>query len=132
MELAIGIKRTEEDFVSDKNTAKAAASGAMDVYGTPFMIALMEAASKNCVQDYLGEGQSTVGTVVNVKHVSATPVGMRVFAEAELTEVNGRMLTFRVAAYDECGLIGEGLHERAMINVAKFTAKAAAKSKETT
>jgi predicted thioesterase len=84
------------------------------------MIGLMEAASMNCVKDYLPEGHSTVGTLVNVKHISATRVGKKVWAEAELIEIDRRRLVFKVTAYDEDKQIGEGTHERFIIDEEKF------------
>jgi predicted thioesterase len=102
-------------------------SGALDVYATPAMIALMENTAFESVAPYLEPGSGTVGTALNVKHVSATPVGMKVTCETELVKVDGRALTFSVKAYDEAGLIGEGEHERFIIYEEKFQAKADAK-----
>jgi predicted thioesterase len=91
------------------------------------MIALMENTAFESVAPYLEQGSGTVGTALNVKHVSATPVGMKVTCETELIKVDGRALTFSVKAYDEAGLIGEGEHERFIIYEEKFQAKADAK-----
>lgn len=90
-------------------------SGALDVFATPAMIALMEKTAWESVQPYLEEGSGTVGTLMNVKHVAASPVGMKITCETELTKVDGRALTFSVKAFDEAGLIGEGEHERFIV-----------------
>ncbi len=121
--MEIGQKFTVESMVTPETTAKAAGSGGLLVYGTPYMIALMEKAACECVQNALEEGQSTVGTMLNIQHTSATPVGMEVRAEAVLTAVDGRKLTFTVTAYDEKGEIGRGEHERFIIQEEKFLAK---------
>lgn len=125
--LEVGIKGKKELVVTKENTAKAMCSGAMDVFATPAMIALMEHTAFESVQDELEEGSGTVGTALNVKHVAATPVGMKVTCETELIKVDGRALTFSAKAFDECGLIGEGEHERFIIFEEKFQAKADAK-----
>ena len=94
------------------------------------MIALMENTALKSVAEYIGEGNGTVGTGLDVKHVAATPVGMKVTCETELIKVEGRALTFDVKAYDECGLIGEGTHDRFIIIEEKFQAKANSKRRE--
>ena len=99
----------------------------LDVYATPAMIALMEGCASQSVAPYLDEGCGTVGTAVNIRHLAATPIGMKVYCESILTEVDGRRLLFNVKAYDETGLIGEGTHERFIINSEKFFAKVNAK-----
>lgn len=125
--LEVGIKGYKEIVVTQENTAKAMGSGTLDVFATPSMIALMENTAFESVQPELEEGSGTVGTALNVKHVSATPVGMKVTCDTELIKVDGRALTFSVKAYDETGLIGEGEHERFIIFADKFQAKANAK-----
>ena len=125
--LEAGIKGRKEIYVTKDNTARAMCSGATEVFATPAMIALMECTARESIQDFLDEGCSTVGTAVNVKHVSASPVGMKITCETELLKVDGRALTFSVKAFDEKGLIGEGEHERFIIFVDKFQAKADAK-----
>lgn len=125
--LEVGIKGHKEIVVTQENTAKAMGSGTLDVFATPSMIALMENTAFESVQPELEEGSGTVGTALNVKHVSATPVGMKVTCDTELIKVDGRALTFSVKAYDETGLIGEGEHERFIIFADKFLAKANAK-----
>ncbi|MBR4027858.1 MAG: thioesterase family protein, partial [Lachnospiraceae bacterium] len=96
---------------------------------TPAMIALMENTAYESIAEYLEEGCGTVGTSLDVKHISATPLGMKVTCETELIKVEGRALTFSVKAIDECGLIGEGTHERFIIQEEKFQAKANGKLK---
>jgi predicted thioesterase len=125
--LEAGIKGKKEITVTQDKTAKAMCSGALDVFATPAMIALMENTAFESVAAELEPGSGTVGTALNVKHVSATPVGMKVTCETELVKVDGRALTFSVKAYDEAGLIGEGEHERFIIFEEKFQAKADAK-----
>lgn len=125
--LEVGIKGKKELMVTKENTAKAMCSGAMEVFATPAMVALMEHTAFESIAEELDEGCGTVGTSLNVKHVSATPVGMKVTCETELIRIDGRALTFSVKAYDEIGLIGEGEHERFIIFEEKFQAKADAK-----
>ncbi len=127
MELTKGIVGKKELTVTKDKTAAAVGSGLLDVFATPQMIALMEATASESVAPYLDEGSTSVGTLVSVSHVAATPVGMTVRCESELTEVEGRKLVFTVKAYDECGLIGEGTHERFVIFSEKFMAKTNAK-----
>lgn len=122
-----GIKGRLEQVVTPDVTADRIGSGLVKVFATPMMIALIEKTCNESVVPYLDEGQGTVGTLINVSHCAATPVGMKVWCESELTEVDRRRLVFSVKAYDECGLIGEGLHERFVIDSAKFQAKAEGK-----
>jgi len=119
-----GIKGTNEIIVTQELSAKNVGSGLLPVYATPSMIALMENTAFESVAQYLEEGCGTVGTSLNVKHVAATPIGMKVSCQTELIKVDGRALTFEVKAYDECGLIGEGTHERFIITEEKFLSKA--------
>ena len=114
--------------VDESKLACSVGSGSVEVYATPMMIALIENCAAACVQDELPEGDTTVGTLINVSHVAATPCGMNVTATATLTAIDGRMLTFHVKAEDECGLIGEGEHQRVIVHTDKFNAKAAAKA----
>ena len=127
MSLTIGSKGRAEALVTEANTAAAVGSGLVPVFATPHMIALMENAAVNAVQAGLEPGQGTVGTRLEVTHDAATPVGMKVWAEAELTAVEGKKLTFAVRAFDEAGPIGGGVHERFIITVDRFLAKAEAK-----
>ena len=125
--LEAAINGTKEFMVTNENTAKTMRSGTLDVFATPAMIALMENTAYESVAAELEEGSGTVGTALNVKHVAATPVGMKVTCETELIKVDGRALTFSVKAFDEKGLIGEGEHERFIVFNEKFQAKADAK-----
>ena len=127
MSIEVGIKGRAEDTVRAENTAQAACSGALPVYGTPFMCALMENASWTSLVPYLEEGEGTVGTRLEITHDSATPVGMKVWAESEVTAVEGRRVVLKVSAYDERGLIGQGVHERFVIQNERFLAKTAKK-----
>lgn len=125
MELQSGIKNEKSVVVTEELTASKVGSGLLPVYATPSMIALMENTCADCVQPYMQEGDGTVGTSVDIKHVSATPVGKTVRCECTLTEVNGKKLVFEVNAYDDKGLIGTGTHKRAIINNEAFMARLA-------
>lgn len=127
--MEIGIKGRAEDTVSEKNVASKIGSGVVDVYATPCLIGLMEEAAQTSVAPFLGEGMTTVGTKLNVSHDAATPVGMKVWAESELIEEDGRRLVFSVKAYDECGMIGQGEHERFVVKLDRFMEKVGAKKK---
>lgn len=129
MSLKIGMKGRAETVVTAANTAAAMGSGLVPVFATPCMVALMEAAAVDAVHSALEPGEGTVGVRLDVSHDAATPVGLRVWAEAELTAVEGRMLSFDVSAFDETGQIGGGTHRRAVIRVEKFLARAQAKTK---
>ena len=115
-----GIKGRREQTVTPEMSAARVGSGLVEVFATPMMISLIEQTCNESVLPYLDEGQGTVGTLVNVAHTSATPIGMRVWCESELVEVDRRRLVFKVKAFDECGPIGEGTHERFIIDTAKF------------
>ena len=128
--MEVGKKLVREEIVTRDKSAMSLGSGMVEVFATPMMILLMESTSAACVAPELEEGCATVGTQINVSHSAATPIGMKVRCESELTGVDGRKLTFHVAAYDECGLIGEGTHERFIIHVEKFTARANDKLKK--
>lgn len=127
MSVTVGLKGRAETVVTDANTAQAACSGALPVFGTPFMCALMEEAAWKSIAPHLEKGQSTVGTRLEVSHDSATPVGMKVWAESEITEVDGKRLVLTVAAFDERGPIGRGTHERFIVTDQRFLAKCAKK-----
>lgn len=118
-----GITGTLESVVTEDKTAKVMGSGELAVYATPAMIALMEETAYKSVAPELDEGMGSVGTWMNVKHISASPVGMKITCKSELLEVDGRKLTFKVEAYDEKGMIGEGTHERFVIVNEKFQSK---------
>ena len=129
-ELKPGIRGTAETTADLTNTAAAVGSGILQVFATPMMIALMEKAACDGVAPYLNEGEGTVGTKVNITHESATPVGMKITAVAELTEVDGRRLMFSVEAFDDAGRIGGGTHERFIIKNARFQEKTDAKTEK--
>ena len=126
-ELTKGITGTSELTVSEKELAVNVGSGSLEVLATPVMVMLMEKAACTCISDFLEGDETTVGTEMKVKHISATPKNMKVCAEAELIEINGRELIFSVKAYDEAGDIGEGIHKRFLVYGEKFTAKANSK-----
>ena len=125
--LKVGMKGYAETVVSMENTAKKMGSGTLNVFATPAMVALMEEASWKCVTAELEPGMGTVGTSMQIKHVAATPLGMKVTAECELLEVDGRRLVFSVQASDEVGVIGNGTHERFIVAEEKFLAKTESK-----
>ena len=127
MSVTVGLKGRAETLVTQSNTATAACSGALPVFGTPFLCALMEEAAWKSIAPHLEAGQSTVGTRLDISHDSATPVGMKVWAESEVTQVDGRRIELKVAAYDEKGPIGQGTHQRFIVQDEKFLARAAAK-----
>ncbi|MBR4099068.1 MAG: thioesterase family protein [Clostridium sp.] len=127
MSVTVGLKGHAEELVTQERTAAAACSGALPVYGTPFMTALMEKAAWTSIAPCLEAGESTVGTKLDIAHLSATPVGMKVWAESEVTEVDGRRIVLTVTAYDEKGKIGEGSHERFVVVDDRFLAKTAKK-----
>lgn len=129
MSIEVGMKGRAETVVVPENTAQAVGSGLVPVFGTPYMIALMENAAVDAVQASLAADEGSVGTHLDVTHDAATPIGMKVWAEAEVTAVEGRKLTFDVAAYDESGKIGGGVHQRAVIKPEKFLARVQAKLK---
>ncbi len=117
------IKATVKETVIENNTALSVGSGSLKVYATPAMLALMEKAACEAVAAVLSEGETTVGTLLNVQHTAATPVGMEVSATAELVERDGRKLVFNVTASDESGVIGKGTHERFIVLSDRFTEK---------
>ena len=125
--LETGIKGTGTVTVNEENTAKAMGSGTLDVFATPALIALMEETCWRSVANELEEGCGTVGTLLEIKHTAPTPVGMKVTCESTLTEVDGRRLVFEVIARDAKGVVGEGKHERFIIQNEKFQVKANAK-----
>ena len=114
--------------VTGDNTALKFGSGSVDVFGTPAMVALMEEASINTVDKKLPEGFATVGIELSIKHIAATPKGMNITASAELLEIDGKRLVFKVEAFDEVEKIGEGTHQRYIIELDKFKSRAQNKS----
>ena len=115
-----GLQGRADLLVGEEHTAPRVGSGRVHVLATPVMINLFEAAALDAVERLLPAGRQSLGTVLNVRHIAATPVGMRVFATAEVTGIEGRTIRFRVEARDERELIGDGTHERVVVNVAKF------------
>ena len=118
-----GLRHSEQLVVEHKDTAAVYGSGALEVFATPAMIALMEKTCLMAVCDKIGEGNTTVGIAVNIKHLKASPVGSTIRCEAELTEVDRRRLVFAVKCFEGESLIGEGIHERFVVESAKFMAK---------
>lgn len=125
--LNVGMSYEVEETVTDEKTATALGSGGVDVLATPYMIALMEKTSRLSVQPGLAEGSTTVGTKVNIEHLSASPVGIKIKVKSTLKEIEGRRLCFDVEAYDEKVKIGSGTHERFIIDIEKFVSKANSK-----
>lgn len=121
--MEIGMSYTASMVVGNNDTALAAGSGSLLVLATPRMIALMEEAAMKCVADSLSASDTTVGTLMNVSHVKASPMGADIRAVAELTAVDGRKLSFSVKAYQDETLIGEGTHERFVVNIERFMSK---------
>ena len=121
--MEVGLKYESTVAVSQSNTAATLGSGDMDVFATPAMVALMENAAMLAVAAHLPEGSATVGTQMNTSHVKASPLGATITASAELTEVEGRKLTFAVKAWDEKGTIGEGVHTRFVVDRERFLSK---------
>ena len=130
--MEVGIKGNCEFTVTEEMLASRAGSGAMAVFSSPIMIAKMERTASLSVMPFLGEDKTTVGIHVDVRHKDATPEGMTVTVRTELTGIseNGKILTFKVEAFDEFGLIGEGLHERAIIDKKRFMEKVDTKLKK--
>ena len=127
MSVTIGMKIRVEEVVTEQNTAICAGSGTLPVFATPFMCALMEKAAWMAIAPALNDGDSSVGTKLNISHVSATPVGLKVWAESEVTAVDGKRIEFKVTAGDEKGIIGEGTHERFIVTDQRFLLKTAKK-----
>ena len=123
MEIIVGMKGEVSTLVEREDTAAEVGSGSLLVYATPCMVALMEGAACEAICEALAEHQTSVGIELNIKHVSATPVGLEVRAEAVVTAVEGKIISFDIKAYDEAGLIGECTHKRALINAPKFLEK---------
>ena len=127
MEITVGMKGEAFTEVEREDTAAEVGSGSLLVYATPCMVALMEGAACEAIASALGEEKTSVGIALNISHLAATPVGMEVWAEAEVTEVDGNTITFQVTAFDEKGKIGEGTHKRAIVTVQRFLDKTYAK-----
>lgn len=127
MEITVGMKGTAKTQAEREDTALEVGSGSLLVYATPCMVALMEGAACDAIAEAIPENKSSVGTYLQISHLSATPVGLEVWAEAEVTAVEGSIITFQVTAFDEAGKIGEGIHKRAVITTQKFLDKTYAK-----
>ena len=127
MEITVGMRGEVFTTAEREDTAKEVGSGDLLVYATPCMVALMEGAACEAIAEALGENQTTVGTALNIEHISATPVGLDVRAEATVTAVDGKVITFEVKAFDEAGPIGSGTHKRVLVNTQRFLDKAYAK-----
>ena len=124
MEITVGMKGEAWIEVEKEDTAQIVGSGSLLVFATPCMVALMEGAACEAIAEALGEDQTTVGIALNIEHISATPVGLEVHAEAEVTAVEGKVISFEVKAFDEVGEIGHGTHKRVIVNSQKFLDKA--------
>ena len=127
MEITVGMKGEASTLVEKEDTAECVGSGSLLVYATPCMVALMEGAACEAIAAGLDEGQTTVGMELNIRHTAATPVGLEVRAEAEVTDVDGKIITFQITAYDEAGKIGEGTHKRCVVSAQRFLDKTYAK-----
>jgi len=123
MEITVGMKGKVTTLVEKEDTAQEVGSGSLLVYATPCMVALMEGAACEAIEAGLSEGQTSVGTELNIQHISATPVGLEVCAEAEVIAVEGKVITLSVRAYDESGDIGKGTHRRVLVNAQRFLDK---------
>ena len=123
MEIIVGMKGTAENLCEREDTALEVGSGSLLVYATPCMAALMEAAACAAIEEALDDNETTVGIELNLKHTAATPVGLEVRAEAEVTAVEGKIFSFQITAYDEAGKIGEATHKRALVNSQRFLEK---------
>ena len=129
MNLEIGLKHLVEITVEQKDTAAAFGSGSVTVLATPMMVTLMGNAALKAVENALPEGHTTVGTHLDVSHKAATPMGMKAYAEAELIEIKGKKLIFKVTARDEVEVIGEGTHTRYIVALESFLENTAKKQK---
>ena len=127
MEITVGMKGTVSTNVEREDTALEVGSGSLLVYATPCMVALMEGAACEAIAEAIPEEKTSVGTQLNISHISATPVGLEVRAEAEVIEVDGNTITFQVTAFDESGKIGEGTHKRVVVTTQKFLDRTYAK-----
>ena len=127
MDITIGLKGEARTMAEREDTAMEVGSGSLLVYATPCMVALMEGAACDAIAEQLPEDKTSVGTSLEISHISATPVGLEVWAEAEVTAVEGSTVTFQVTAYDDAGKIGEGVHKRVIVSTQRFLDKAYAK-----
>lgn len=123
MDIQIGMEGQARTMVQRADTASEVGSGNLLVYATPCMAALMEGAACETIENSLPDGQTSVRTELLIRHTSATPVGLEVWATAKVTAVEGKTITFSIAAYDEAGQIGEGTHSRVIVSTQKFLDK---------
>ena len=123
MDIKVGMTAQVETIVEKEDTAQLVGSGDLLVYATPCMVALMEGAACEAIAEGLAEGETSVGTELNIQHISAAPVGLEVYAKAEVTAVEGKVITFQVEAFDEAGTIGKGTHKRVVVNSQRFLEK---------
>ena len=128
-EIPVGAKGQSTQLVTPELTAQSAGSGLLPVFGTPYLVALMENAANACLLPFLDEGSSSVGCAISISHDSPTPVEMQVTAEAEVTQIEGRKVSFTVRAWDESGPIGSGTHVRVIVDNARFLNKSDGKLK---
>lgn len=127
MEIIVGTKGEVRTLAEREDTALEVGSGSLLVFATPCMVALMEGAACEAIAQFLPEDKTSVGTYLQVEHLSATPVGLEVWAQAEITAAEGNCVTFQVTAFDESGPIGQGIHKRVIVNTQRFLDKAYAK-----
>ena len=127
MTVEIGMKGEAVTLAEREDTAAEVGSGSLLVYATPCMVALMEGAACEAIAEALAENETSVGTELNIQHTAATPVGLEVRAEATVTAVEGKVITFEVKAFDEAGPIGSGTHKRVVVNTQRFLDKTYAK-----
>lgn len=122
--IKLGQTYKESLKVDESLLAKNVGSGDVGVFATPMMICLMEKASAKCLSEFLPDGYTSVGTKIDVTHIAATPINFDVWVESEIIEIDGKKITFKVKAFDNCGLIGEGIHQRFIVDKKKFELKA--------
>ena len=122
-EFRVGLEAELAEETTEEQGVRHLGTGVRSVYSTPSMIALMERTSIHLIKPYLEEGEGSVGTKVNISHIASTPIGMKVRSKSTVQEIKGRRVTFAVEVYNEKEKIGEGTHERAVINVQKFASK---------
>ena len=127
MEITVGMTGQVTSVVEREDTALEVGSGSLLVYATPCMVALMEGAACEAIAPAMNEEKTSVGTALNISHISATPVGLEVRAEAVVTQVEGNTIQFQITAYDEAGKIGEGTHTRVVVTSQKFLDRTYAK-----
>lgn len=128
--LTTGLTGSQTERVTPDRTAASVGSGLLPVYATPAMIALMERTASELVAPFLREGEATVGTSIEVKHLAATPEGMEVRCQCALTAIDRRRLTFAIEVFDAVGLVGTATHDRFIVDTARFMAKAASRREE--